>query len=63
MKRILFTIILVVIALLAGVYLGAYVGKEKLNEYSLIGGKKLISMTKTGCLWVKEQWQEDKQDV
>lgn len=59
MKRLLFTIILMV----ASLFVGAYVGKEKLNEYSLIGGKKLISMTKTSCQWIKEQWQEDKQDV
>lgn len=54
MKRLLFTIILVVIAL----YIGAYIGKDNLDKYSLQGGKKLISMTKTSCQWVKTQWQE-----
>ena len=58
MKRLLITIILVILAFFAG----AHIGRDGLKDYSLTGGKKAISLTKTSCQWIISQCQaiEDK---
>ncbi len=55
MRRLLFTIVLVIIAL----YVGAYVGKEKMNKFYLSAGKKIVSGTKRTVVWVTDQWSSD----
>jgi len=55
MRRLLFTIVLVIIAL----YVGAFVGKEKMNRFYLSAGKKIVSGTKKVTVWTTEQWSSD----
>ena len=55
MRRLLFTIVLIIIAL----NVGAYVGKEKMNMFYLSAGKKTIKATKNTVVWTKEQWNEE----
>ncbi len=56
MRRLLFTIVLVIIAF----NVGAYVGKEKMNKLNLSAGKKIVSGTKKVVVWATEQWSSDK---
>lgn len=51
MRRLLFTVVLIIIAL----YVGAYVGKENMNK----GAEVAIQKTKVCYLWVKDTWKED----
>jgi hypothetical protein len=55
MRRLLFTIVLIIIAL----NVGAYVGKENLNSFYLSAGKKTITATKNTVVWTTEQWNEE----
>jgi len=50
MRRLLFTVVLIIIAL----YVGAYVGKENMNK----GAEITIQKTKVCCLWLKNTWNE-----
>ena len=52
MRRLLFTIVLIIIAL----NVGAYVGKEKMNSFYLSAGKKTIETTKKTVVWTTKQW-------
>ena len=51
MRRLLFTIILIIIAL----NIGAYVGKKKMNKFYIAAGEKTIQQTKTTILWVRNK--------
>jgi len=55
MRRLLFTIVLIIIAL----NIGAYVGKEKMNNFYLSAGKKTIKVTKNTVVWTTKQWKEE----
>jgi len=55
MRRLLFMIVLIIIAL----NVGAYVGKEKMNSFYSSAGKKTIKTTKNAVVWTKEQWNEE----
>lgn len=55
MRRLLFTIVLVIIVL----NIGAYVGKEKMNKFYFSSGKKVISGTKKVVIWVTGQWKSN----
>ncbi len=57
MRRLLTTIVLVIIAL----NVGAYVGKEKMNKFYLSAGKKTIDKTKKIVIWTTERWQKKQQ--
>ena len=56
MRRLLFTIVLIIIAL----YVGAYVGKEKMNEFYVAAGKKTIKTTKNTVVWITDEWGESE---
>lgn len=53
--KILKTIILIVVCL----YVGAFVGKENIK----IGTEMAIEKTKAGCIWVKKTWDKDYEDT
>ena len=55
MRRLLFTVVLIIIAL----NVGAYVGKERMNSFYLSAGKKTITVTKSTVAWTTEQWNEE----
>ena len=54
MRRLLITIVLIIIAL----NIGAYVGKEKMNKFYVSAGSKTIQQTKKTTLWVCGKWNE-----
>jgi hypothetical protein len=54
MRRLLLTIVLIIIAL----NVGAYVGKEKMNEFYVSAGKKSIQATKNAVVWITGEWEE-----
>jgi hypothetical protein len=54
MRRLLFTIVLIIIAL----NVGAYVGKEKMNKFYLSAGEKTIKTTKNAVVWTTDKWNE-----
>ncbi len=58
MRRLLTTIVLVIIAL----NVGAYVGKEKMNGFYLSAGKKIVAGTKKVTVWTTKQWQSEQGD-
>jgi hypothetical protein len=55
MRRLLFTIVLIIIAL----NVGAYVGKEKMNKFYLAAGEKTIETTKKTVVWTTNKWNEE----
>jgi hypothetical protein len=54
MRRLLFTIVLIIIAL----NVGAYVGKEKMNKFYLAAGEKTIKTTKNAVAWTTDTWNK-----
>jgi len=56
MRRLLFTIVLIIIAL----NIGAYVGKEKMNKFYIAAGEKTIQQTKKTTVWVCGKWKEEE---
>jgi hypothetical protein len=56
MRRLLITIVLIIIAL----NVGAYVGKEKLNKFYLFAGEKTIKATKNTVVWTSNKWNEQE---
>ncbi len=58
MRRLFTTIVLIIIAL----NVGAYVGKEKLNGFYLSAGKKIVSGAKEVTVWTTKQWQSEQGD-
>jgi hypothetical protein len=54
MRRLLFTIVLIIIAS----YVGAFIGKEKMNKFYIAAGEKTIQQTKKTTLWVCGKWNE-----
>jgi uncharacterized protein (UPF0333 family) len=56
MRRLLFTIVLIIIAL----NVGAYVGKEKMNKFYLAAGEKTIKATKNTVVWTSNKWNEQE---
>lgn len=55
MRRLLFTIVLIIIAL----NVGAYVGKEKMDKFYIFAGEKTVEVTKNTVVWAKDQWSKD----
>lgn len=55
MRRLLFTIVLIIIAL----NVGAYVGKEKMDKFYIFAGEKTVEVTKATVVWAKYQWSKD----
>ena len=55
MRRLIFTVVLIIIAL----NVGAYVGKEKMNKFYIFAGKKTIKAAKNTAVWTTEQWNEE----
>ena len=53
MKLLSYTIIIVI-----GLYLGAFIGLEKLNG----AASKSIKGAKAACVWVSAQWKEEGQE-
>lgn len=56
MRRLFATIIIIVISM----YAGAYIGKDKLNQYAENGSIKAIDFTKAGCGWIVNHWKDSK---
>jgi hypothetical protein len=54
MRRLLFTIVLIIIAL----NVGAYVGKEKMNKFYIAAGERTIKTTKNAVVWTADKWNE-----
>lgn len=54
MRRLLLTVVLIIIAFNAG----AYVGKENMNKF-YSNGKKVISITKNAVVWATAQWNNN----
>ncbi len=54
MRRLLTTIVLVIIAF----NVGAYVGKENMNKF-YSSGKKVVLITKDAVVWATGQWRKN----
>jgi len=55
MRRLLFTIVLIIIAF----NVGAYVGKENMNKF-YANGKKAFSVSKKAIVWAKGEWKNSE---
>jgi hypothetical protein len=54
MRRLILTIVLIIIAL----NVGAYVGKEKMDKFYISAGEKTVEVTKNTVVWITAKWQD-----